>query len=32
MQNLGRKLATGDRFLKEISREVPADQAPHGDN
>lgn len=32
MQNLGRRLATGDRFLKEISREVPADQVPHGDD
>tara|TARA_R110002072_G_scaffold68809_7_gene167165 strand:- start:122 stop:538 length:417 start_codon:yes stop_codon:yes gene_type:complete len=32
MQNLGRRLATGDRFLKEISREVPAEQAPHDDD
>lgn len=25
MQTLGRRLATGDRFLKEISREMPGD-------
>ncbi|MBT0779118.1 CopG family transcriptional regulator [Paracoccus sp. pheM1] len=24
MQNLGRRLATGDRFLKELSRDMPA--------
>ena len=29
MQSLGKRLATGDRFLKEISREMPGDPAPH---
>ncbi len=29
MQSLGKRLATGDRFLKEISREMPRDRAPH---
>ena len=27
MQNLGRRLATGDRFLKELSRDVSGDEA-----
>lgn len=26
MQNLGRRLATGDRFLKELSRDIPASE------
>lgn len=31
MQNLGRRLATGDRFLKELSRDIePCHQAPAG--
>lgn len=25
MQNLGRRLATGDRFLKELSRDIELD-------
>ncbi len=29
METLGKRLATGDRFLKEISREMPGDQMPH---
>lgn len=28
MQNLGRRLATGDRFLKELSRDIVPDQIP----
>ena len=28
MQTLGKRLATGDRFLKEISREIPGGQRP----
>jgi hypothetical protein len=28
LQTLGRKLATGDRFLKELSRDVDANQEP----
>ncbi|MBO1039993.1 CopG family transcriptional regulator [Brucella pituitosa] len=33
MQNLGRRLATGDRFLKELSRDIePSHQAPAGAN
>ena len=27
MQNLGRRLATGDSFLKELSRDMPGDEA-----
>lgn len=27
IQNLGRRLATGDRFLKELSRDMPGDEA-----
>lgn len=27
MQNLGRRLASGDRFLKEVSRDVPPEQS-----
>ncbi|MBW9076394.1 ribbon-helix-helix protein, CopG family [Rhizobium pusense] len=29
MQSLGKRLATGDRFLKEISREVPGEHKLH---
>ncbi len=29
MQTLGKRLATGDRFLKEISREMPGVPLPH---
>lgn len=33
MQNLGRRLATGDRFLKELSRDIePSYQSPAGTN
>lgn len=33
MQSLGRKLATGDRFLKELSRDIePSHQVPPGAN
>ncbi|MBC7152933.1 MAG: CopG family transcriptional regulator [Rhizobium sp.] len=28
MQSLGRRLASGDRFLKELSRDMPAPSAP----
>lgn len=30
MQNLGRCLATGDRFLKELSRDMPGEPVPDG--
>lgn len=29
MESLGRRLATGDRFLKELSRDVEGEQIPH---
>ena len=32
MQTLGRRLATGDRFLKEISREMPGELRPEQDD
>lgn len=32
LQNLGRRLATGDRFLKELSRDMPGEPLPDQDD